>query len=146
MKTRCRPLALRGILTVSSAVEGYISTVCLRFTFGVFVCVQPLHDSNHVPTSPNMIYLSRRVDLPSMGSVRFIICLSLVYPAHICMTQVASAEWKRALRWMLGYENWEDDANGKIHEPGWNGIETIRTWGRQRVQSILTSSRYFRCW
>lgn len=57
--------------------------------------------------------------------------------------QVASAEWKRSLRWMVGIEDWVGE-HTNLHSAGKNGLERLLDWGLEGVQWALESDRYFR--
>ena len=57
--------------------------------------------------------------------------------------KVASAEWKRSLRWMVGIEDWMGD-HTNLHSAGKNGLERLMDWGLEGIQWALESDRYFR--
>ncbi|CAM9772294.1 unnamed protein product [Scytosiphon promiscuus] len=62
---------------------------------------------------------------------------------YCAIAKTGCAEWKRALRWMVGMENWDAD-DSVIHRWGHNGLEELKSWGLAGTQWALRSDRYFR--
>lgn len=60
-----------------------------------------------------------------------------------CTIKVASAEWKRALRWIVGIEDWEGE-HSNLHSVVKNGLERLTDWGLDGTQWALESDRYFK--
>lgn len=58
--------------------------------------------------------------------------------------EVASAEWKRALRWMVGVRNWEGVYGEQLHRIGLNGLLDLSDWGPKGIGWALNSDRFFR--
>ncbi|CAM9802781.1 unnamed protein product [Scytosiphon promiscuus] len=58
------------------------------------------------------------------------------------ISKVGSAEWKRALRWMVGFGDW----NGTkfLHYVGKNGLAELSDWGLEGTSWALQSDRFFR--
>lgn len=57
--------------------------------------------------------------------------------------KVASAEWKRSLRWIEGIQDWMGD-HTNLHATGRNGLESLADRGLEEIQRVLDSDRYFR--
>lgn len=57
--------------------------------------------------------------------------------------KVASAEWKRALRWMVGIEDWQGE-HSNLHSIVKNGLHRLVDWGLESTEWALNSDRFFK--
>eukprot|EP00904_Undaria_pinnatifida_P008770 jgi/Undpi1/5022/HiC_scaffold_19.g08374.m1 len=57
--------------------------------------------------------------------------------------KVASSEWKRALRWMVGIEEWEG-TRSNLHKIVSNGLERLTDRGLEETRWALESDRYLK--
>ena len=57
---------------------------------------------------------------------------------------MASAEWKRALRWMVGIKDWKGEHSNFIRIVK-NGLRRLVAWGPESTDWALNSDRFFRC-
>eukprot|EP00903_Cladosiphon_okamuranus_P017965 g16529.t1 len=79
-------------------------------------------------------------NLPKMKNVVILQDEGIIYCP---IAKVASAEWKRSLRWMVGIEDWMGE-HTSLHSAGKNGLERLMDWGLEGVQWALESDRYLR--
>eukprot|EP00752_Nemacystus_decipiens_P006331 g5707.t1 len=79
-------------------------------------------------------------NVPNMKNVVILQNEGIIYCP---IAKVASAEWKRSLRWMAGIEDWMGD-HTNLHTSGKNGLERLMDWGLEGIQWALESERYFR--
>ncbi|CAM9911145.1 unnamed protein product, partial [Ectocarpus fasciculatus] len=79
-------------------------------------------------------------NLPKMKNVVILREEGIIYCP---IAKVASAEWKRSLRWMVGIEDWMGN-HTNLHAAGKNGLERLQDWGLEGITWALESDRYFR--
>ncbi|CAN0019199.1 unnamed protein product, partial [Ectocarpus sp. 6 AP-2014] len=79
-------------------------------------------------------------NLPKMKNVVILRGEGIIYCP---IAKVASAEWKRSLRWMVGIEDWMGN-HTNLHSAGKNGLERLQEWGLEGITWALESNRYFR--
>ncbi|CAM9665193.1 unnamed protein product, partial [Ectocarpus sp. 4 AP-2014] len=79
-------------------------------------------------------------NLPKMKNVVILREEGIIYCP---IAKVASAEWKRSLRWMVGIEDWMGN-HTNLHSAGKNGLERLQEWGLEGITWALESDRYLR--
>ncbi|CAN0464126.1 unnamed protein product, partial [Ectocarpus sp. 12 AP-2014] len=74
-------------------------------------------------------------NLPKMKNVVILREEGIIYCP---IAKVASAEWKRSLRWMVGIEDWMG-SHTNLHSAGKNGLERLQEWGLEGITWALES-------
>ncbi|CAM9946347.1 unnamed protein product, partial [Laminaria digitata] len=60
-----------------------------------------------------------------------------------CFVKVASAEWKRSLRWMAGIDDWKGE-HSNLHSIVENGLERLADRGLEETRLAFESDRLLR--
>eukprot|EP00904_Undaria_pinnatifida_P008771 jgi/Undpi1/5023/HiC_scaffold_19.g08375.m1 len=79
----------------------------------------------------------------TLTNIQNVVVLEKEGVVYCPIPKVASAEWKRALRWMVGIEDWEGE-HTNLHPIVKNGLERLADRGIKETRLVLESDRFFR--